>query len=75
MKQLLVGALVAIGLSVAQSAAALPVAPDTGATADQSRLMVTQVHGYYGNRGRHVGWSHGHHYGWGHGHGYRHYRY
>lgn len=72
MKQLLIGALVAIGLTVALPAGAMPLAPASGVIADQSDRMITPVHGYYGNQGRHVGWSRGHHYGWGRAHGYGH---
>ncbi|MCI4678596.1 hypothetical protein K9U39_05035 [Rhodoblastus acidophilus] len=76
MKTMLSGALIALGLTLALPAGAMPLAPSSGVVAGQSEAMITQVHGYYGRQGRHGGWSRGHHYGWGRGHGYGHgYRY
>jgi hypothetical protein len=74
MKHMLSGALVALGLTLALPAEAMPLAPSSGAITGQSDTMITQVQGYYGYPGRHGGWSRGHHYGWGRGrgHGYGH---
>jgi hypothetical protein len=70
MKHLLSGALVALGLTLALPAGAMPLAPSSGAVSGQSDPLITRVQGYYGDQGRHGGWSRGHHYGWGHRHGY-----
>jgi hypothetical protein len=74
MKLLLSGALVALGLALAQPAGAMSLAPAAGVATGQSDPLITQVQGYYGHQGGHGGWGRGHHYGWGrgHGHGYGH---
>jgi hypothetical protein len=75
MKQLLIGALVATGLTVALPAGAMTLAPSAGVITGQSDPLIRQVQGY-GHQGGHHGWGRGHHYGWGsgrgHGYGYGH---